>query len=908
MKYFCLVVLVLLTAAIPAHAQECCRVEGLVQAASGAPIAGADVVLAAADAKAPLLGKTGADGRYVFIGVKPGTWVEVRVMSGGRPVASSYTLVTSVVETLNIRAQPESTSVADATDLDPRGGASGEVRGLVRDTRGEPVAGALVSIAGTPISVTTDSAGRYSFGRVRAKLSLNLQVTATGHTALTEEVSVPEGGASDSDVALAIDTDAAIDTGVGVLDTVPDRPSVRATRDELAGVVSVSPYDVFRGAQFLPAASVGQATSELVVHGAAPDETQIAVDGFAWYSFPRLFGGLAAPLNTASVQDAEIVASPLDADGGGRLSGLVRLDTSRGPSGKISGTADVGVLGAGGTVGVPLGPNASLMMAARQSWPASIYNDVLDRFAGNDALDARDRSVRYSGGTLAASPDAGYGDVNGRFEIAPGQGNRASVSFYDARSADNFSHDVLVPAPATTIAIPATLDLPSDAAVQNGDVQSWTGRGVSAMWERRWSADLSTTAIVAQSQFSRDNDQAFLLTSPSTGLDYSLPAGRGGSSALSEHNDVRDTTIRVSAAITAGFRHAIEAGIERTEVDATYTSRIESGAAMTSFLTVANSGATSAIFVQDVWRPIAKLTVTPGLRVTHADLAGETDADPRATASYQVAPRVVLKGAWSIDHQSVTRIVREDREHGDGAFWAVSDGRLIPVARSQEGSAGLSFQEANILFDAHAYYRTLDGLTLFAPRLLPGVVPAVPSSDLYTGTGTSAGVEFLVQHRLDRNSIWASYAGGRTEYTYPSLETGAFPASFDRQHQFKLTDTMTIRGGWSVTGAFAAATGLPYTPSSNVQAVWFQSGALAYQPLFDGKNSARLPAFSQLDISSQIVHRFGALTTTAGATVFNVYDRHNVALNEYDAAGTTAVNGSTLFMRRAADVFFRIRF
>src|SRR6266478_7800314 len=103
MKYVPVLFLFILTA-VPVRAQDCCRVDGIVRAASGAPIADADVRLSSADLKEPLLTKTAADGRYVFTGVRPGIRVEVRVAAGGRAIATGYTLVTEPVERLDISA------------------------------------------------------------------------------------------------------------------------------------------------------------------------------------------------------------------------------------------------------------------------------------------------------------------------------------------------------------------------------------------------------------------------------------------------------------------------------------------------------------------------------------------------------------------------------------------------------------------------------------------------------------------------------------------------------------------------------------------------------------------------------------------------------------------------------------
>jgi hypothetical protein len=898
--------LLLLFTAARAEAQDCCRVEGVVRAASGAPVVDADVTLIAPDAREPRVGKTDGSGHYVFDAVKPGTRIELRITSGGRPVASAYTLVTAFVETLDIKANPELTTPTVLADLDPMGGESGEVRGTVRAADGTPIGGAHVTIGATAVDVVTDSAGRYSFGRIRSKLTLALQVSANGFDGATREVSVPGSGTLDADFTVTPTGNTGNDTGLGLASASPDRAALSLAQPAVEAMPSLTPYDVFRAARFLPGASVGQDESEIYLHGSTPGETYLALDGMPWYSFPRLAAGLTTPLTTASIQNTDFSASPVDSEGGGRLADLAYM-TTVGPRTRATGVAAVGVFGPSGTVSVPLGGIGSAMIAGRRSWPSSLYSDVLDRFAGPDTTYLRTRDVHYTGGTLAASPAIGFSSLNGRFEIAPASGNRGYVSFFHAGDDNNFSRDVLPPAAATGIGIPQPTELPADAVLQIGDVQSWTGRGVSAVWERRWSADVATTATVARSRFTSVRDQAYDLTSATAG-DLSYATLRGGSEALTENNEVQDTTIRLTALLNVAFAHAIEAGVEHAAIDTSYTSRSEALSGLTPLLTRTSSGNLSSLFAQDAWRPTGRLTVTPGVRIVFDDLTSTSYVDPRATASYAPAPHVVLKASASIDHQAVNRLVREDLEHGDGVFWTLSDGTTVPVARSRQATLGITADMPGLLFDAHGYYRELDGLATFAPRLLPGTALTAPDAAFYTGTGTAYGVEFLVQHQLPRNTLWASYAGGRVEYSYPSLVTGSFPASFDRQHQLKLTDSARVAGPLRVTAAFLAGTGLPYTPATTAQQVWFASGALAYAPAFDAKNSARLPAYHQLDLSAQAAKRFGTVTTTVGVTVFNVYDRHNVAGYDYEAAGATAIVSQTALMRRAADIFFRVGF
>jgi hypothetical protein len=906
---------VLVLALISNSAQAaCCRVEGIVRSQAGIGVADATVALSAPDLKAPMMTTTTADGRYQFDGVKPGIWAQVRVLVNGRAVAEGVTLVTQPVETLNIAISAASTSATSLEDLKPGGGESGELRGVVRATDGTPLPGARVGIDAVGIQTTTDSAGRYSFGRVRAPLTIDMSASANGFTSATKQVSVTARGSADMDFSLTPQS-TADEEPLGLAETPRDRESLTLRTSELTELPGFGPFDVFRAIELLPIASLFD-SSELVLNGLAPGTTHVTIDDIPWFPSARLAGQIGAPLNTAFIQEAGLADAPLGASSGGSLGGVLGFNGRRTRQDHPAGTAEVDFFGVGGSASIPLAHMGSVSFGARHSLSSQLYGDVLDAFAGPDQHYVRDRVPSLPGATpLAATPS--FSDYNGRLELDPGRGNRISASLYHGNDDGNFSRDIAA-GPSTDIAVPPVLPLPSDTTMQIGDTQTWKGQGGSIDWSRQWTHAISTDASFAQSKFTTARQRSFLLTSPTTNLDYNLVAGLGGSSGTNEANEVRDTDLRADVSIEPGFGHAFDAGFQYTTLDVTYAAKTEAlvqnpvtGVAASQLTTLMNrqdTGHVSTVFAQDTWTPLATLTISPGARLVNYDLAATTYVDPRVSASYVPGPGFVLKGAWSIDHQPAPRITREDRQHGDMDFWTLADGSSIPIPRSREASGEATYERTGVLVDAKLYYRWLDSLSLFAPRLLPGEAPATPTSGLYVGTGTSTGLQFLVQQNKERNSIWVSYTISRAEYSFPGLESSTFLASFDRRQQLKAADSFRVWRGLSATAVMMAGTGAPYTQASTAEPVWFPNGAVAYQPRFGAKNANQLPAYHHLDVSGQYDLHIGPATASAGVTVFNVYDRKNIAYYDYEVAGSTLVTTETYLMRRAVNAFFRVRF
>jgi hypothetical protein len=891
----------------------CCRVEGIVRSEAGVVVAGAAVWLSAPELKAPLTTTTSAEGRYQFEDVKPGVWAEVRVLVHGRPVAESVTLVTQPVETLNLTIFSAPISATSLEDLKPMGGESGELRGIVRAADGTPLAGARVGIEAVGIETTTDSAGRYSFGRVRAPLTLGMTASANGFTSGTREISVSGRGSVDGDFSLK--PASAGEEPLGLMETPRDRESLTLRASELTALPALAPFDVFRAIDLLPASSLMDA-SELVLKGMPPGDTLVTMDDIPWFGSRRLAGQIGAPLNTAFIQEAGVADAPLRSSSGGSLAGVLGLNGRPSRQERAGGSAEADFFGVSGSASVPLAHIGSVSFGARHSLSSQLYGDVLDSFAGPDQHYVRDRvPVLPGAASLQATPS--FSDVNARVEVDPGRGNRITASLYHGDDDGNFSRDIAA-GPTGDVAVPPAVPLPTDTTMQIGDTQTWTGQGGSVDWARQWTRTISTDASFAQSKFTTARQRSFLLTSPTTGLNYNLAAGLGGSSGTNEANEIRDTDLRADVSIAAGFGHSLQAGVEHTTLDATYAAQSETlehdtatGPPASQLATLMNrqdTGHVSTVFAQDDWTPMAALTISPGARLVRYDLADTTYVDPRVTASYVPGPGFVLKGGWSVDHQPAPRVTREDRQHGDMDFWTLADGSAIPVPRSREASGEGTFERAGVLVDARFYYRWLDDLSLFAPRLLPGAALPVGATGLYVGTGTSTGFGLLVQHRLDRNSIWAGYTVSRVEYSFPGIEASSFLASFDRRQQVRLADSFKVWRGLSATAVMAAGTGAPYTSATVAEPVWFPTGDVAYQPKFDAKNSARLPAYQRLDVSGQYELHLGPAAASAGVTVFNVYDAKNIAYYDYEAAGASLVTTETYLMRRAVNAFVRVRF
>jgi hypothetical protein len=80
------------------------------------------------------------------------------------------------------------------------------------------------------------------------------------------------------------------------------------------------------------------------------------------------------------------------------------------------------------------------------------------------------------------------------------------------------------------------------------------------------------------------------------------------------------------------------------------------------------------------------------------------------------------------------------------------------------------------------------------------------------------------------------------------------------------------------------------------------------QVVFGDANALRLPAYHRLDVSTERDFTFGRITTSLGATVFNVYDQDSVIAVEYDSIAGALAAHDVLQMGRAFNAFVRVKF
>lgn len=940
---------------------QCCRVEGTIRWADGAPAVGLAVSVPALKLRT----MTDDRGQYHFDDVKPGIRISVEAALGTRVLGREYGLVTLRVERIDLQLKgtagnpnesPQSarvvrlpTATFSTTGDSPSGrdtqsvagnsvplvGPGGvavrqsvQVTGTVRGPQDLPLPGATVSVVGTTFSAVTDENGRYSLGFSHGTDRFILLAEMPDHQSGDTVVTTSSTVTADFTLRPAFSAQVTVLADIPMLNTTDDISRIQLSPEQVAVLPSLGERDIFRAFQLLPGVSSNETSSGLHVRGGTPDQNLVSYDGFRVYHVDHLFGYFSA-FNMDAIEHAELSKGGFDAKYGGALSSVLDIAGRSGSTEKIGGRAGVSLLSANGLYETPLfGDRGSALVAYRRSFQGPLYNKILNLFDNSTATrrppvaaGGLPAAGGFGGGRFGATfdtqPSSDFYDLNAKVLARPS--NRDTVTLAVYRGNDNLDNSRSLSLPtgflerltARGIDLSARgIDL-SNPTLEISDVRDSGNTGVGATWARQWTARVRSDISLG---FSRYQD----------GRDRSSQFGSNASPSA-EVNHLDDVTFKASVPITLAPGHTLEGGIEVTSNDYAYTLQsgtrpvapLEGGTtpavSLANVLDQTGDGRLTALFVQDRWLIGSKLLLVPGVRLTRFDRTGTQYSDPRLAVSYFIDERVKLKAATGRYHQFVSQVTREDVLQGNRQFWSLADGDALPVSAATHLIGGASYQRGDFLFDVEVFRKELSALTQFAPRLF-GASGEVDYRDFfYHGEGLARGLELLVQKRTGRHTGWVSYTNSTVRESFPTLETAPFPGSQDQRHELKLVNVYEF-GKWTGSGTWVYGSGKPYTEPVGFESLstpdGFPAGFSIDRIIVGPKNGARLPAYHRLDLA---VHREFALGDGPGKgllslTAFNLYNRKNVWYKEFNVVDGEIAENNIRLMGLTLNASFGVTF
>lgn len=659
-----------------------------------------------------------------------------------------------------------------------------------------------------------------------------------------------------------------------VVEADPDDPERTLT---LPGALAVPPrrmeqlptfsgeQDLFQALSWLPGVRrVGEIGQGLSVRGSDPSQNLYLLDGAPVYHPWHVFS-LISTFQTETLKDVRLYRGAFPAEYGGRLSAVLDAQLRDGDRRGPKAVAGLGLLSGRALVEVPVTRAVSFMVSGRRSY--------LDQLLG------RRHPVEKDGRRDTLRTGYFFYDASAKLSVRPSPRHRLSLSLYQGRD----DLDLRLPFdlsldPASWLREPPDLFFEID--------HRWGNRLASARYQYLFSRRLFATATAYYSDY-RGREAALLRPTSSARVASAYDVA------------LRDLGARLDVDYYHSLAHQVRTGVQ--VVDRRFESRLDarvqrSPGAVDTLAQQSRSAAVEVVaYVQDVWQPVPRLLVQPGLRASLFSNGAHTHLSPRLSVQYAVDPeRFVLRGAVGTQVQYLQQL----RDRYSFLYDLVSQ-RWVPVGR---GLAPSTTRQAAL--GAEVY--PLPGLTLaldaygndarhvLVPRDQyqskeglegPGIEVGSLLGQYVEGEGRTYGVEASLRVEEGPWQIWLSYTGGRSLGRAPALGEGRFrPTRFDVPRAFSGVVSRVGRH-WNVAIATELRSGFPTT----VPVARYALGdPLAEAPVRylarPQVNNGRLPPYLRFDATLGYRFRWLGARWRSQLHLYNVTGRRNVVGQTYDPA------------------------
>jgi TonB family protein len=559
-------------------------------------------------------------------------------------------------------------------------------------------------------------------------------------------------------------------------------------------------------------------SGEIIVRGSAPRDTRINVGGMEVPSAYH-FGGLRSVLPLTLVDSIDFYPGNFSVFYGRGTGGVVDVNLKRLEPRRPGGYVDVNVLDSGVYLEAPVGKHAAIALAARRSY----IDAILAAAFPSDASIGFATAPRYYDYQLAAQyrPDRRH-DV--RFMLF-GSDDRLALLFknpadFDPQAGGNtFGLSTKFYRSLFSYTYSATPNLTNSLRLSQG--RDWLSFGIGVL-----SFDVNVYRTQVRDTIrNRFGDSL----AASLGVDVQFLRG-GGTIALPPRQKEGEPPGNTDY---GAIRRANFDGLQWWS---------------------------PALFAEAEWRPWSSLLLVPGLRFDYSSRLGEVWAEPRLAIRQNLSSRLVAKAGVGLFHQ----------EPDFGEDYPGFGNPALTAEKAWHYSGGVEWRIVDGLsLDATLFYKRL--YDLVSPTAAVTVESGVVQPLIYDngGRGRVLGTELLLRRDFGESlSGWIAYTFSRAE----RLDSGADAwrlFDFDQTHILTAIGSLRLSRRWTLGSRFRYVSGNPRTPIINSVV---NVSADRYEPQFGPVNSARNPAFHQLDVRIDRRWVFNRWVLDAYLDVQNVYN------------------------------------
>jgi outer membrane receptor protein involved in Fe transport len=328
------------------------------------------------------------------------------------------------------------------------------------------------------------------------------------------------------------------------------------------------------------------------------------------------------------------------------------------------------------------------------------------------------------------------------------------------------------------------------------------------------------------------------------------------------------------------------------------------------------------LYLEDDWSIRERLKVNIGVRLSqyHQEDRWYVRPEPRVSGRFMLNELTSVKASYALMNQYIHLLSNT----GIGLptdLWVPATNRIEPQ-QSQQWAIGFArdIPKHKLMVSLEGYYKVMNNIIAYkegASFLDVGIgeeANSVSWQDQVTaGTGSSYGLELLVQRKVGKLTGWIGYTLSWTTLQFDELNNGeSFFARYDRRHDasivgiYEVNDKLTLSATWvygtgqAITLPLASYTVSPHDPAApnlGGGGGGIGGGFPVFAEDYGGRNEFRMAAYHRLDIAAQWKKQMKRCVRTFELGVYNAYNRWNpfYYYSETNVNGTTSLKQISLF-------------
>ena len=777
------------------------------------------------------------------------------------------------------------------------------ITGVIRDkSTGEALPFANIFVKGTTIGTSTNTDGYYTLLKVPTDTStliiqyVGYEKTETYLTPQTAKknfiIEVKPQSQTLQNVTVTAHKDDVVFVQKAEVSTV------KITPKKLEMLPNMGEKDILRSFQLMPGVSASnESSSGLYVRGGTPDQNLVLYDGFTVYHVDHLYGFYSA-FNSNALKDVQLYKGGFESRFGGRISSVTEITSKEGNQKNINLGADLSLLSMNFFAEVPIGSKFSSFVAFRKSYQGALYQALFDKFNKRSSATAPVDQNPFGRFSQNQEITSYFYDLNGKFTYHPSEKDIISLSIFNGT--DNLDN-------SSSSGIPSLGQAGANFNMSSTDITKYGNIGSSLKWSRKWSSKLYGNTILSYSNYysKRDRSQDRTLFNQSS-------TSSTNKSGIIENNDLKDYSIKSDYQWDMSNFSQVQFGAYGTYFDIKY-SYAESDTA--TILNRSGQALLSGVYLQDKLKFLKdKMLVLPGVRTSFFQTTHKFYYEPRASVSYNLTDKLILKGAYGKYYQFANRVTREDILAGSKDFWILADGNSVPMSSSFHYIAGISYESRNYTFSAEAYYKKIHNLTEYSLRINASPMGINYNENFFNGYGFSRGIEFLVQKNSGNFNGWISYTLGEAKNHFDVYSDTYYPANQDVTNELKIVGLYNYKR-WDFSANWIFATGRPYTAPSGAYSITLLDGTTQDFFTVTSKNSLRLPDYHRLDILASYKLLMGNKGDRKrreigyiSFSLFNVYNRQNIWYKQFTIVEGKVIETNVTYLGITPNLTISLKF